>query len=501
MRKSLNPIWQKPLGSCSSSASLGPIKKLYLTFLLLHTAFTALAGPSFQETAAPSQTAPFAAPPTPKTFQQSPPIASWPPWGSFPSRNTLSLSGSYTGEISAITSGGRRQGSVYNAVLALMVDSDFGPLLGWEGWISHLHCYYPHGESGTLSYAGDLNTFSNIDFYDSPRLFEAWLEGRAFDGKAALRFGLFALDSEFAIGGTDLSNLFINSTFGADGCVSLNFPAPLYAIAAPGLSFRFEPAPQWLARAAIYDGNPASGFTPDPSPNSATSTDFNRHGLDVSLRKSEGALLAFELGYTRNPSPAPSSEPSSACPPPRGLFGSYKAGLLYHTDSFADAYQRTLTSLGSSLAPEKVRSHSGFPELSLAVDQEVWRSQHSETEGLKSFFRVCWCPEDRSLADYSLNAGLIYQGPFHSRPEDRLAAAFAYVHVSDAISSATRTATFRDGLAAPVPDSESILELTYLAKLTPSWDLQPNLQLIFNPGGSGQYENALVLTLRTVVRF
>ncbi len=405
-----------------------------------------------------------------------------------PAQSPVSLRSSYTGEISSVLSGPRRNQSVYNGLFSLFLDSqlpvsDSPPSL-------HLHAYYPHGQSGTQSYVHDLNTFSNIDFYDSPRLYELWIQSDL--PFASLRFGLLALDTEFGIGGTDLSNLFLNSTFGADATVSLNFPAPLFAVGALGARLEWNPARNWSVRAAAYDGNPATGLLPDPSPNAAPSTEINRHGLDIALRSEEGALFAIEVGHAfSKTSPLP-REAAQARSHEEVSSGGWRAGFLYHTDTFSHSYDRFSPRGGMN------RSRSGLPLVYVALDHDLWT--HSGGRGLRGFARICQCPEDRSFIDFSFNTGLVFQGLLPGRSRDLLGAAFAHTHLSNPLAEARRV--FPENQAARfAPRSESILELTYLAPLSDLWEVQPNLQVIFHPGASAQVERALVFSLRTVLRF
>ena len=174
-----------------------------------------------------------------------------------PAQSPVSLRSTYTGEISSVLAGPGPE--PFGLQRPLQPVSRFTTaLLGQPARSSSPCCYSPHGLSGTRSHANDLNTFSHIDFHDSPRLYELWIESNLTF--ASLRIGLLALDMEFGVGGTDLSSLFIDSTFGADATVSLNFPAPI--------------------RAAAEDENTATGVLPAPSP--MHSTELNRHGAVLS---------------------------------------------------------------------------------------------------------------------------------------------------------------------------------------------------------------------------
>jgi hypothetical protein len=51
-----------------------------------------------------------------------------------------------------------------------------------------------------------------------------------------------------------------------------------------------------------------------------------------------------------------------------------------------------------------------------------------------------------------------------------------------ALAADTRLVT---GIAAPAPDYEAVIELTYQMNITPWWYVQADLQVILHPGGHG----------------
>jgi len=67
------------------------------------------------------------------------------------------------------------------------------------------------------------------------------------------------------------------------------------------------------------------------------------------------------------------------------------------------------------------------------------------------------------------------------------------------------------GIDRPVRDYEAVLELTYQARISPWWTLQPDLQLIAHPGGhvapplpasqARAIPNALVVGIRSSITF
>ena len=126
---------------------------------------------------------------------------------------------------------------------------------------------------------------SNIDAYDTLRLAEAWIEQSAFHDRVSLRAGVLVMDTEFCL--SEMSEPFINSTFGLPTTVSENFALADYPFSAPGIRLRIKPAPGWNLLLGAFDGNVAPGVFPDPSPGAAPSTEFNHWSTGLGPLKSE----------------------------------------------------------------------------------------------------------------------------------------------------------------------------------------------------------------------
>ena len=75
------------------------------------------------------------------------------------------------------------------------------------------------------------------------------------------------------------------------------------------------------------------------------------------------------------------------------------------------------------------------------------------------------------------------------------------INVSGSVKNAVRNANRVDRLGLIVPDYEAIIELTYRWQIAPWWTIQPDVQLILHPGGSGAIGDALVIGLRSVLAF
>ncbi len=423
------------------------------------------------------------------------------------------LNFTYAADPLAVVSGGIQRGVLYNGLLDLGMDVDLEKLAGWRGGHFHINGFHPHGENGSANYVGDIGTVSNIEAYATYRLYELWVEQSFFGDRLSLRAGQITFDSEFAVLDA-YGGLFVHSGFGPPAAVSANLPIPVFPNATPGIRLRFQPTKSLTMQAAVFDGNVAPGLTRDHSANAAVSMEFNRHGTDWAFRSNEGAMFAGEIGYRFNQAPEeeasathttadarPLGMPAAPILPKRGLAGCYKAGFLWHTDDFADIFDTTLSGLGSSLAPATMRDCGANYAIYAGFEQELWREEGSETQGLGVFGRVVWMPPDRNYVAFSVEGGLHWGGAIPGREMDALGLGFAFMKISDHVASAVRAANLRDGTANSVPDFEATVELVYRYQAAPWLSIQPHAQYVIQPGGIKDRGDALIIGVRTNIAF
>lgn len=372
----------------------------------------------------------------------------------------------YIAEVFGNLSGGRRRGAVVEGLGEVSLDLDLEKLTRyWPGAEIHSSFLLPHGRSPSGQLVGDRQTLSNIDAYDSPLLYELWLDQTLWDERLSIRAGQLLADTEFA--GSDYGALLLNGSFGWPAFISGNTlnAGPTYFRAAPGFRVRTSLAENGYLQAGLYDGDTFDSAEGNPR--------RNRHGIRWRLNSDQGAFAIAETGWSIHQGANAS-----------GLPGTYKLGAWLHTADFADLRDSS-------------RSHSGNHGFYVAADQMLWRENDADDEqGLGLFFRGGLSPEDRSAFEIAIDTGLHYRGLFPGRDDDALALGFAYVNISDDIRRAERTAG-----ASVLSDDELAIELTYQINLTPWLGVQPDVQWIRHPGGSGALDDALVVGLRTRVTF
>ena len=403
-------------------------------------------------------------------------------WGGV--RNDLSAKGVdlhayYIGEVIGNASGGLKRGAVYEGLLEVGVHIDFEKLEWWEGGSFYVSSLFPHGRGPTEHLVGDLLAVSNIEAWESIRLYELWYEHSFLHDRMSLRLGQLLADSEFAYTGP--GSLFLNSAFGWPAFISGNTRngGPAFYVAAPGVRVRVDPADWVFFQAGLYDGDPFDDPEGDPR--------RSRHGTRFDMDSEQGWLAIFETGLR---TPAGEDE--------RGLPGEYKLGGWFHSgefeSNFHDAARQPYVITGAE--PHRHGENYG---VYVTAEQMVWREREDTSEGLSLFSRIGISPEDRNLFGLVYDGGFTYQGLFPGREEDIAGVGLVYARISDDIRRRERVEFAGSGI--PASDYEMVLEISYAFQVGEWLSIQPDFQWVQHPGGSRALPDALVFGLRTTILF
>jgi porin len=363
----------------------------------------------------------------------------------------------YSGEAFANLWGGVKRGGDYEGLAKISLKLDLQKLVQWNGATLYASMLYPHGNGITAQYVHDYNLLSNIDAYDSVRLFELWLQQAFCDGRFSIRVGHLTTDNDFFV--SNNSALFINSVFGPLGTVFHDVTLPTYPVASDGVRLHYDFNPSLYVQALAADDNP--GFQ-NINDRSGTRFGFNR---------SDGLLAFYEAGYA----PAP---PNSGSP----LSATYKLGGWFDSQFHPDI------SAASS-------AHGDYGFYAVA-DQPLYLAPgcaKDSPQGLSAFGRVSYAPDQRNAVVYYFDTGFNYTGLFPGRPKDLLGIAFSFERLGTDLQPPSATPA--------LSHHEHVLEFTYLANLTDLFSVQPDIQYIINPGGIGKIPNALVAGIRFNLAF
>ena len=399
----------------------------------------------------------------------------------------------YVGELQANTVGGIRTGGVYLGRLEGVVELDLAKLAGLQGFTFHANAFQIHGKGLTGNNVGSLSAGSFIEARTTMRLSELWLEQKFAADKASLRFGQLAADVEFF--GSAYAVQFINAAFGAPPSFSVNLPSggPTYPFATPGVRLKLDPDKNMSLLAAIFNGDPAG-----PSDGPGDPQSRNRYGLN--FRVQDAPLVMAEAQFRAN------QDKGAA-----GLAQTIKFGGWNHFGTFND--QRFGTdglSLASPLSNGIAVTRRGNWGVYGILDQQLWRPSSGEPDkGVGAFVRVSATPNDRNLIDAYIDGGVVFAGLIPQRPDDVLSFGAYYARISDAARGLSADAAALGG-AAPIRTSERQLEINYQAQVMPGWQIDLDLQRVFNPGGGVAnpstatgvaVPNASIVTLHTMLKY
>src|SRR3984893_14103088 len=390
------------------------------------------------------------------------------------------------------STGGIRQLTIYQGLLDVSLNLDLEKLAKWPDATFYIDGYWISGRGLSRNAVGNLLAVSSIEALASTRLHDMWFQQEFLDHQISLRVGQIALDDEFYI--SQYSAGFVNSTFGCPDIWSTDLPSggPCYPFAVPGVRVRVAPTTGLTFSAAVFNGNPAPLGSGDPQVRNWSGTNF--------LIGEGGFMPIAELAYSFD------EHPTSSTP-----LSDVKLGAWYHTGEFPD--QRRDSS-GFSLANP---ASNGIPAMHgsnfgtyLVVDKMLWRRPDTATQGLAAFLRVGYAPPDRNLFSLEIDAGLTFKGLFPNRELDVLGVGAVYGRIGYP-RRLDRDQVLFTGIERPLRDYESVLEITYEARIAPWWLLQPDLQLVFHPGGyiaaplpapvGRPIPNALVIGLRSGITF
>jgi len=399
----------------------------------------------------------------------------------------------YIGEALGIAGGVRPDGphGTYEGRLDVMLNTDLEKLIGWTGAKTHVRAFQIHSIDGVnaANYVGSIADPSNIDAYGTTRLFTAWFQ-QEFGTLASIRVGQLAGDDEFLVSNT--AGGLINGTFGWAAIMAANLPSggPAYPLATPGARLQINPTAEIALLGAVFAGDPAGR-------NCTTNPQIcNRHGTTFSL--DGGAFWLGEAQYNLN-------QAKDAT----GLASAYKIGVWHHSgDRFADQYWG-LDGAGFAV-PRAVATnslnHRGNWGVYGVLDQMLWRGGEASTS---VFVRSGMTPSDRNLVSWYIDGGIGFKGFVPGRPGDTLTIGVAHSRISPDAALADLVQASVNGSVFPQRSGETVFELSYIAQVTPWWNVQPDFQYIVKPGGSvlredpalGVVEDAFVFGVRSTIVF
>ena len=354
----------------------------------------------------------------------------------------IAIEADFTLELTTNTKGGLRKGSGLLGNLNLVTSIDSRKLGLWHGGTFSLYFLGNLGDDPT-SFIGDTQATSNIEAFDTFKLYEAWYEQSWQSGRFSFLLGLHDYNSEFDA--LEYAGLFFNSSFGISPDISQTGPS-IFPTTALGLRFRYEQRNMYLL-GALYDGVP--GDPDDP------------RGTKIILKKSDGFFYGVEIGIT-----ALEDDPS---------YYKLAIGSWFRDSNFDD------------FAGIKRATNSGIYGIGeFSVFTEIDPSQ-----GLGVFLQAGYANADRNQISRYFGIGLNYAGLLPGRNSDVFGFGIAHARNGEPFLNAN----------PELEKGETAVECTYSVDSGSSVTFQADAQIVINPSMNAALKNALQLALRVGLAF
>ena len=395
-------------------------------------------------------------------------------WGlrTFLSRYGVSFGISETSEVLGNVSGGYRQGFDYDGLTQMVLQLDTQRAFGLHGGTFDVSALQLHGRNLSADNLGSLQTASGIEGDRATRMWELWYQQKFLDeDRLDVKIGQQSLDQEFMVSQNAI--YFVNTMFGWPMVPSADLPGggPAYPLSALGTRARWRPFDAWTILAGVFNGSPTAINGGDSQRSNPSGTSFPLNG---------GVLAMAEVQYAY-PAPGGMVYGDEQAPLPRVI----KLGFWYDSEHFADESVATngvsLAAPSSSGVPRSLR---GDWSIYSVLDQMLWQDPEEFDRTLNLFGRAMGTPQgDRNLIDFSLNAGLTLHEPIPHRDDDTLGIGMGYARVGDGAEQLDAATGYYSHAFYPVRGGETYIEATYQYALAPWWQMQPDFQYVFHPGG------------------
>lgn len=375
---------------------------------------------------------------------------------------------SYWGDFLANPVGGNSQQASWMQLLVVGGELDLEKLFGWkEGSLvlsitdaAGANLSEPVGNVFTISQAYVMNTFALYDLYFKLRLLDDRLElnvGRFSAGQYFATMPAMGMVVSGAVNGNPTS-LFLNAPYHATASASWAAHA------------KYRPFEHFYVEAGVFQASPRIG---NPA----------YHGADFSIQPGDGVLLMAEMGWTPafGAQNGQNADKKAVVPAEPGLKGVYSFGAYYANYTFATFQGGTMSNA------------YGFYAM---AQQMVWRSWKNPHHHFSLWGGVTYSPQEE-LAQMPVMGfgGAIWQGLVPGRDRDSFLLSFYTGGFSREFANAQAAA------GEGRPTLETVIEASYIFQLTKNLQVQPDLQWIIQPGGTGDIPNALVLGFQVGLTF
>jgi len=375
--------------------------------------------------------------------------------------------------------GGVRQGSAESHWVSTAADIDLEKLVGLSDTRIHIQGAWFSGDSlGRDSIGNSISFQQTWRPVAGPRLTQFNIEHDF--GKLNILVGRAAVNSYFnnsPFNCVFMSNTSCLTAYGGISDIGITaFPNSSWTAKA-----RYAIDKRWYVQTGVFEYD----------------NDLNlkgKGGLDFSLGKGTGVLIANEVGYQTTFAD-------------ERLPRRYKAGAYFNTDGGQSPYydRNGASSVVSGLP--RVAQDGNRVGLYAMADQTIQRAAGKSTRNLALFGRVFYNVGNVAQLDWFASAGFVKTGTFKHRDADTIGFLVSNTHFSNQQINYLRDLRARAGGTGSPKSNEIIGEINYGFAAMPGVRILPNIQYVINPDPifaptrKTDIPSAIVLGLRLDVRF
>lgn len=368
--------------------------------------------------------------------------------------------------------GGREDAGLWGRIRG-SADVDFSKLTSWQGLTFHITGLWQYGTDLSTQYTGTLVNSSSLPSAHTLRLDSYFLQQYLLHHKMAIRLGQIAAYDTY--GSSEYGASFVNLAMGyahsnLNQAVTFSFnPAGV-----PSFEVKVLPTNHLYVKAMV-ESEERNPYITDPS------------GFAFHLG---GPVVSTEVGYLKDPKALGQTttmgvDPFTTIGDSGNHPGVYKFGAGYNPHNFFDP----LTNVSSP----------GNYLLYGQIAQAVYRmgdAGQDRNRGLDLIYGEDWAPGDVTQYNHQIMTGGRWVGVFGgSRSKDTLALGYVWT----AVGSHYRES--QDLAGKKNLTHEHLVELNYMAQVTPLLSFQPVFQWYVQPGGDASRSTVFVAGFRAKITF
>lgn len=360
--------------------------------------------------------------------------------------------GYYNAIYAANVSGGLNNAENYAGDLYTGMLFDLEKLLGWKDTTFKISGIDRHGSSidpevggqySVMQLVGGQNTF----------LYELNLEKTFLDDTLSIKFGRMTATDDF-VGSPFYSYSLNNAVNGQIRAALFDGVMTSYPFAVWGARLKYQPNDDFYAMLGVFQL-------------SDDMFDREDQGVDFSIEGDDGISIFTQFGWNKE-----------ICGRPAHFYAGMN-NAFWSLDKFNT----------------NDTTHQ-FTRLYGHADWQVYAEPLDPDQGLTLFTTLGYTWQDQvAIIPVQSTFGANYQGLFPGRPEDHTVFFMTYGGFS------SQYADQQSSAGRPRSDYEMVLELGHRFQLTPFSYIQPDIQYIVNPGGTGTISDAVVLGAQFGVTF